>query len=290
MKEQREEERGEERGKVRREERFDTWAAGDAYDRYMGRWSRPVADGFLAWLGCADGLRWLDVGCGTGALTAAIAARCRPRTVLGLDRSAGFVRAARAAVPAPARFAVADALSLPVRDEACDAAVSGLALNFLPAPGAAVAEAARVVKRGGPVAAYVWDYARGMEFLTAFWDAAVAADPPAAALHEGRRFHGCRPEPLLALWAGAGLTEVTVAPVEVPTVFAGFADLWEPFLAGQGPAPGYVATLAPAARDRLRDTFRAAVPTRPDGSIAFTARAWAVCGRRPSSAAAGRAA
>ncbi|MEU4497811.1 methyltransferase domain-containing protein [Streptomyces sp. NPDC023998] len=265
-----------------KEQRFDMWAAGDAYERYMGRWSRLVADGFVASLSCADGLRWLDVGCGTGALTAAVAARCRPRMVVGLDRSAGFVVSARAAAPASACFVVADALSLPVRDEWCDVAVSGLALNFLSGPGAAVAEMARVVRPGGLVAAYVWDYAEGMAFLRHFWDAAVAVEPSAAALDEGRRFPVCRPDPLRALWTEAGLVDVAVAPIEVPTVFAGFADLWEPFLAGQGPAPGYVAALAPITRDRLRDTLGEAVPTRPDGSIAFTARAWAVQGSRPA--------
>ncbi|MBT2448658.1 class I SAM-dependent methyltransferase [Streptomyces sp. ISL-43] len=259
----------------------DTWAAGDAYERYMGRWSRLVADGFVTWLECADGLRWLDVGCGTGALTAMVAARCRPRKVLGLDRSAGFVTTARAAAPAPACFAVADGLSLPARDAVCDVAVSGLALNFFPAPGAAVAEASRVVRPDGLVAAYVWDYAEGMGFLRHFWDAVIAVDPSAAAVDEGRRFPVCRPDPLRSLWTGAGLVDVDVVPVEVATVFSGFADLWEPFLAGQGPAPGYVAALAPAARDRLRDALRASVPTRADGSIALTARAWAVRGRRP---------
>ncbi|MEW2416546.1 class I SAM-dependent methyltransferase [Streptomyces sp. NPDC046866] len=264
------------------EQRFDVWAAGEAYDRYMGRWSRLVAEEFLTWLGCADGLRWLDAGCGTGALTAAVVRRCRPRRVLGVDRSAGFVAAARAAVPAPARFAVADALSLPVRDGGWDVAVSGLALNFLPDPGAAVAEAVRAVRPGGGmVAAYVWDYSGGMGFLNAFWAAAVALDPSAAALDEGRRFPLCRPDPLRAVWEAAGLAGVAVAPVEVPTVFAGFADLWEPFLAGQGPAPGYAAALAPPARDRLRDALGRAVAKRPDGSIALTARAWAVRGTRP---------
>lgn len=261
------------------EQRFDVWAAGDAYERYMGRWSRLVADEFVAWLDCGDGLRWLDVGCGTGALTAAVAARCRPRLVVGVDRSAGFVTAARAALPS-ASFAVADGLSLPVRPAECDVAVSGLVLNFLPAPGAAVAEAARAVLPGGRVAAYVWDYAEGMAFLRHFWDAAVAVDPSAAALDEGRRFSGCGPDRLRALWTEAGLVDVAVAPLEVATVFTGFPDLWEPFLAGQGPAPGYVAILAPAARDRLRETLREGVPTRPDGSIVLTARAWAVQGRR----------
>ncbi|MFI8522370.1 class I SAM-dependent methyltransferase [Streptomyces sp. NPDC085481] len=255
------------------------WAVGGAYERYMGRWSRLVADEFVAWLSCGNGLRWLDVACGTGALTAAVAAS-QPRLVTGLDRSGGFVVAARAAAPASARFVLADALSLPVRDEACDVVASGLALNFLPSPGAAVLEAARVVRPGGLVAAYVWDYASGVEFLTHFWGAAVAVDPSAVEWDERRRFPLCQPGPLRTLWLEAGLVDVAVAPIEVPTVFAGFTDLWEPFLDGQGPAPGYVAALAPAARHRLRDMLREALPVKPDGSIALTARAWAVQGRR----------
>ncbi|MFF4432782.1 class I SAM-dependent methyltransferase [Streptomyces sp. NPDC001513] len=259
----------------------DVWAEGHAYERYMGRWSRQVAEVFVARLGAPSGLRWLDIGCGTGALTLALAARCRPRAVVGLDRSPGFLRAARAAAPAPARFAVADASALPFHDAVFDAAVSGLALNFLEPPGPAVAEAARVVRRGGLVAAYVWDYTEGMGLLRRFWDAAASVDPAAAPLDEGRRFPLCRPGPLRALWTEAGLAEVTVAPIEVPTVFRGFADLWEPFLSGQGPAPGYVTTLAPAARDRLRTRLAANLPTGPDGSVSLAARAWAVRGRRP---------
>ncbi|MGW6062627.1 class I SAM-dependent methyltransferase [Streptomyces sp. NPDC055189] len=261
------------------EQRFDVWAAGDAYERYMGRWSRLVADDFVAWLGCGDGLRWVDVGCGTGALTAAVARRCRPRLVVGVDRSAGFVGAARAGADASACFVVGDGLSLPVRGAGCDVAVSGLVLNFFPAPGAAVAEAARIVRPGGLVAAYVWDYAEGMAFLRHFWAAAVAVDPAAAELDERRRFPVCGQDRLRSLWRDAGLVDVAVAPIEVATVFVGFPDLWEPFLAGQGPAPGYAAALSPSARERLRSTLRDALPTQPDGSIVLTARAWAVRGR-----------
>ncbi|MFB7579474.1 methyltransferase domain-containing protein [Streptomyces hydrogenans] len=263
-------------------ERREVWTAGEEYERYMGRWSRLVAEEFVGWLGEGDGGGYrLDAGCGTGALTAAAAAHGRARAVVGVDRSAGFVAAARGAVPAAAGFVVADAGALPVRDGALDAVVSGLALNFLPLPDAAVAGWARAVRPGGLVAAYVWDYAGGMGFLRCFWDAAVAVDPSAAALDEGGRFPLCRPEPLRALWSGAELVDVVVAPIEVPTVFSGFPDLWEPFLSGQGPAPGYVAALDADTRVQLREALRAALPVRPDGSITLTARAWAVRGRRP---------
>ena len=159
-------------------------------------------------------------------------------------------------------------------------AVSGLTLNFLPDPAAAVTAMARAVRPGGAlVAGYVWDYADGMRLLRLFWDTAAELDPAAAELDEGLRFPGCRPQPLHDLWTTAGLADVIVRAIEVPTVFADFADLWGPFLAGQGPAPGYVTTLPPAARDDLRDALRAAAPTAPDGSIPLSARAWAVRGR-----------
>ncbi|MES5820491.1 methyltransferase domain-containing protein [Streptomyces sp. RG80] len=261
------------------EGRFDVWAAGEAYERYMGRWSRLVADGFLEWLAPAPDARWLDVGCGSGALASTVAARCRPRTLLGLDGSAGFVATARATASGPAHFAVADAQALPVRDAVFDTAVSGLVLNFLPTPGRAPAEAARVVRPGGVVAAYVWDYAEGMDLLRLFWAAATDLDPSAAAQDERRRFPLCRPSALRLLWTEAGLTEVTVAPIDITTRFAHFDDLWDPFLSGQGPAPGYVAALPPAARERLRGTLRERVPADADGTITLRARAWAVRGR-----------
>ncbi|MFE0644959.1 class I SAM-dependent methyltransferase [Streptomyces sp. NPDC058877] len=259
----------------------DAWTAGAAYEQYMGRWSRPAADRFVRWLDGPDGLRWLDLGCGTGALTAAVSARRHPALVLGLDRSPAFVAAARAAAPAPARFLVADAQELPVRDGGCDAVVSGLALNFLPDPEAALAEATRAVRPGGLVGAFVWDYAGGMEFLRRFWDAAVAVDPAAGGLDEGRRFRVCRPEPLRALWTRAGLVDVALTAIDVPTVFTDFDDLWTPFLGGQGPAPTYVTGLPPRARARLRTALRAAVPPDGNGAIPLTARAWAIRGRTP---------
>jgi SAM-dependent methyltransferase len=215
------------------------------------------------------------VGCGTGALTGAVSALTDPARVIGVDPAEGFLAGS---ADARSGFAVADARCLPFPDHRFDVVVSGLALNFVPDPARAVAEFARVVRPGGVVAAYVWDYAEGMAMIRHFWDAAVALDPAAAGRDEGRRFPICRPEPLAALWADAGLRDVSVQAIEIPTVFAGFDDYWRPFLGGQGPAPGHVASLTEDRRRALRDLLRARLPAEPDGSIPLTATAWTVRG------------
>lgn len=259
----------------------DVWAVGDAYESYVGRWSRRVAVPFLAWLGVGAGRRWLDVGCGTGALTATVLATAEPAEVTGVDPAAPFVAHAQAKVTDPrARFQTGDARSLPLPDNRFDAVISGLVLNFVPEPERAVAELTRVAAPGGTVAAYVWDYADGMALMRYFWDAAVALDPAAAGLDEGRRFPLCQPEPLAALWTDAGLGEVKVRPIEVPTVFTGFDDYWTPFLGGQGAAPSYLMRLDEQQRAAIRERLRAMMPTAPDGSIALVARVWAARGSR----------
>ena len=257
----------------------EVWAAGDAYEPYIGRWSRLVARELLAWLGPAAGGSWLDVGCGTGALAATVLATADPAAVVGLDPSAGFLASARSRLDdRRARFVVADARRLPLAGARFDAVVSGLVLNFVPDPAAAAAEMARVARPGGRVAAYVWDYAGGMELIRRFWDAAAALDPAAAELDEGRRFPLCQPEPLAGLFRDAGLAEVAVRPIQVPTVFRDFDDYWTPFLGGQGPAPGYVLSLDGAGRAALREELATRLPAAADGSIALAARAWAVAG------------
>lgn len=262
--------------------RPDQWAAGDRYEPYVGRWSRRVAREFLDWLDVPGGRAWLDVGCGTGALTQTTVAHREPGWVIAIDASPGYVAYARERTASPrARFAVADAQALPLATASVDVAVSGLMLNFLPDPGRGVAEMARVTRAGAPVAAYVWDYAERMELMRYFWDAAVALDVTAAPLDEGRRFPLCRPEPLADLFARAGLAEVDVRPIDVATDFRDFDDYWTPFLGGQGPAPGYATALDEARCAALRDRIRAALPVAADGSIHLVARAWAVRGRRP---------
>lgn len=257
----------------------DVWAAGKLYEPYVGRWSRLVAKELLQWLALPTEREWLDVGCGTGALTSTILEQASPRSIKAIDASAGFIDYARAhVIDACVSFELADALSLPFEHASRDAAVSGLVLNFLPQPQRAVAEMVRVLRPGGTCAAYVWDYAGKMELMRYFWDAAVALNPAAADLDEGRRFPLCQSDALAALFAGAGLREVEVRPIDVPTRFRDFDDYWSPFLGGQGPAPGYAMSLSATERDRLRDHLRARLPIAGDGSIALVARAWAVRG------------
>ena len=262
------------------EVRKDNWAAGKLYEPYVGRWSRLVAKEFLQWLQLPAQLDWLDVGCGTGALTQAILQQTQPRSVTGIDPSAGFIDYAKAQITDPrVTFEVADAQSLPVQSARFDVAVSGLVLNFVPKPLLAAQEMARAVRPAGVVAAYVWDYAGKMELMRYFWDAAVALDPSASKLAEGLRFPICQPPALVALFSEAGLRDVQTHTIDAPTAFRDFDDYWNPFLGGQGPAPGYAMSLSEEHRGALRDRIRATLPIASDGSISLIARAWAVRGR-----------
>ncbi|WUQ03151.1 methyltransferase domain-containing protein [Streptomyces sp. NBC_00250] len=258
------------------------WVAGEAYEPYVGRWSRPVAHRFVRWTGAAPGGSWRDVGCGTGAVTQAVLDVAEPVTVVGVDPSAGYVAYARKSVTDQrAGFVLADAVNLPFADSTASVAVSGLVLNFVPDAPRAAAEMVRVVRPGGLVGAYVWDFEEGgMEAIRAFWDAASALDPDAAALDEAVRFPLCGRAPLGELLVGAGLEDVDVDEITVPTRFSGFDDYWQPFLGGQGPAPAYVASLSEDHRAGLRERLRSALPRAADGSIALRARAWAARGTR----------
>lgn len=255
----------------------DAWESGQDYERYVGRWSRRVADEFLDHLALPAGKVWLDVACGTGALTECILQKAHPSIVVGFDAALGFVKFAHRRLGMPgAGFGVGDALALPLQGRFCDVAVSGFALNFFPQPEQGLAQMARAVKSDGCIAVYVWDYAEGMQFMRHFWEAAAGLDPRAAALDEGRRFPLCNPEPLGDLFKQVGLKKVEVFPIVIPTRFADFDDFWTPFLGGQGPAPSYLLSLDEIGRTALRERIRAALPTEPDGAIPLTARAWAV--------------
>ena len=254
----------------------DNWKSGTPYERYVGRWSRQVAPRFLSWLALPAGKRWLDVGCGTGALCGAILEHAAPASVTGVEPSEGFLATARENLGTRARLELGSATQIPLPGGVADVVVSGLVLNFVPEKEAALAEMRRVCAKGGTIAAYVWDYADKMELMVHFWRAAVETDPSAAEKAESIRFKICKPDALTALFEGAGLQRVETCAVDVPTVFRDFDDFWQPFLGGQGPAPAYAMSLDESARARLREHLRATLPIAADGSIPLIARAWAV--------------
>jgi SAM-dependent methyltransferase len=257
----------------------DEWAAGATYEDFMGRWSRLLARRFVSWLSVRPTANWLDVGCGTGALADAILTGANPASVVACDPSESFIEYARRRQIDPrVSFVVAGVGRLPTRPGGFDSVTSLLALNFFPKPEGAIDEMRRIAALNGIVSACVWDYAGRMEFLRYFWDSARAVDRSAAELDEGRRFPICRPEALQSLFREAGLADVVSDSIEIPTRFSTFAELWEPFLGGTGPAPSYVASLHASHSQALATRLERSLPREPDGTISLVARAWVVRG------------
>ena len=259
----------------------DIWSSAAALESYMGRWSRLVAREFVRWLAVPPDQTWLDVGCGTGALTETLFETASPRYIVGVDSSNAYVDFLRHHLTdLRLCFDIGDVQDLHFYDEFYDNTVAALALHLAPDPRRGVAEMARVTKAEGTVAAYVWDYAGEMQMIRYFWNAAGELDPAARKLDEGAQFGICKPEPLGELFRAAGLKDVATRAIDVPTTFRDFDDYWNPFLNGQEPAPSYIISLSEEHRAALREKIRAALPIARDGSIPLIARAWAVRGTR----------
>lgn len=255
------------------------FADGDAYEHYIGRWSRPVGEKFLDWISHSPGLRWADVGCGTGALTQTILKRADPERVIGVEPSEGFLDLAKSSIQDErVEFKIGDARSLPLDDHKVDVVVSGLVLNFIADKARALQEMRRIVKPGGTIAAFVWDYAGDMQLIRYYWSAVAELFPDSAAHVEGSQFPICKPGPLTELFRSSGLTSIETCALDTPTNFADFDDYWSPFLRGQGPAGAYCVSLTESDRNRLQARLRDSLPARPDGVIPLNARAWAVRG------------
>ena len=250
---------------------------GAGYERYMGVWSQLAGTAFLDWLAPRSELQWLDVGCGTGAFTELVLDRCAPSQIAGVDPAEAQLTFARARLSSRgAQFKLGDAMALPFGDAAFDVAVMPLVIFFVPDPAKGVAEMARVVRRGGTVAAYAWDmegggfpYAMLREQLRE-----MGFDPPQPPREDASRF-----DQLRELWAGARLGDIATREITVHRAFAGFADYWETI--ALAPSTGkQLADLSPAAQAELRRRLVARMPA-PDagGRITLNARANAVRGR-----------
>jgi len=257
-----------------------SFADAEGYELLMGRWSALLGREFVRFVALPTHASVLDVGCGTGSLSAAILEGVPGSRVTGIDPSPEFVEKTSARLQTPrARFEIGDATRLSFPDAIFDASLACLVLNFVPDSALAVAEMKRVTKAGGRVGACVWDYSGGMTMLRAFWDAAVALDRGAASRHERRMALGHEGD-IDRLLEPLGLADLRRSPLEIEMRFSSFRDFWSPFLSGAGPSGAYVSSLPPGRRDALEERLLRDL-WKGDASAPHTlpARAWAVVGR-----------
>jgi SAM-dependent methyltransferase len=254
------------------------WNDAVGYETYVGHWSRAIAPRFVDWLSLPSGLKWLDVACGTGALTSAILACCDPDEVVGVDASPHYLEYAQEGCRDPrVQFVVGDAnfLSFPV--SSFDVSVSGLALNFI-AFDRSLAEQHRVVRPGGTIAAYVWDYAGEYEFARRFWDAALRIDPRAAAYDPGRKAKICHEQNLQQALLAAGCTGVETCVIDDSGEIPSREAYWHAFDGRQGSTSEYLSLLTDEQRLRLRATLLSTMS--PHGPVKLKVRALTVRGVR----------
>ncbi len=246
-----------------------------AYDRYMGRYSNPLAQELLRAAGVEPGQRALDVGCGPGALAAALVSALGPGNVAAVDPSEPFVEACRRRNPG-VEVSAGTAEHLPFPDGSFDAVLAQLVVPFMSDARSGVREMRRCVRPGGVVAACTWDYGDGMTMLSTFWGAAQALDP--AAPDEAATLRYCRRGELGALWRETGLRDVEDGALTVKAGYAGFDDLWEPFTLGVGPGGAYCTSLDDERRPALREEYFRRLG-EPAGPFTLGARAWYAVGR-----------
>jgi SAM-dependent methyltransferase len=258
---------------------------GQAYDRFMGRWSSLLAPRLVEFADVADAGQVLDLGSGTGALAFEIAQRKERCTVVGIDPSNEYVAYAngRNRFGNRVNFEAGDAQQLRFEDASFQSCLSLLVFNFIPDPEKALREAIRVTRPSGRIAAAVWDYGSGMRMQRVFWDTVVNLDPEADALDQ-RHMPLTRLGELAELWKKTGLADVDEQPLEITMRFESFVDYWEPFLLGQGPAGAYVRRLEPTRLEKLRDELKQRLGLASEkAAFDLSARAWAVRGTVRSS-------
>jgi SAM-dependent methyltransferase len=257
---------------------------GAAYEVWLGRWASRLAKVFLDFVEFPETGELLDVGCGTGALTLAMAERWPARRVIGVDLAAPFISYAQSRRPGgQPTFEIGDACALKYEDGRFAGVAAQLVFLFIPKPGVALREMRRVTRSGGTVAAIVWDSRGGLMFQRMLWDTAVAIDPNARVARDSLFANPVAiPGGLAGFFHEAGLLDVETQSLTIRMDYADFEDYWQPFLGGQGPVGTYFANLAPALKAQIKEAVRDAYCSgSPDGPRSLTASAWAVQGKAP---------
>ncbi len=260
----------------------DMFSNAAAYDWYMGRWSRRLAPMFVEFAQVRDGNKVLDVGCGTGVLTQAIAAVTRNSEITGVDPSPSFVEYARTRFADPRiRFDVGNALELPYPDATFDQCLALLVINLIAQPEKAVSEMCRVTRPGGSVVVCHWDGGGGMEMHSIFWEEASKLDPAAEPRRETHRPYS-RQGQLKTLWEATGFERVEETGLKIELDFASFNDFWLPLLGGVGPLGSYLSSLSADRQQALREEiWRRCLGNGPDGPFKLHSQSWAVRGMVP---------
>ena len=257
---------------------------GAAYERFLGRWTRRLAEALIDFAGLPAAGPLLDIGCGTGSVALELRRRYPDRSVSAVDASAAYLAVARGRAGADSiEFEQADAADLPFGAGRFSGSIAQLTLNFMPDPGRAAQEMRRVTCSGGVLAAAVWDFRGGLVFQRLFWDTAAALDPAAGASRDRLFSHPlAQPGGLTRLWREIGLREIDDRSLTIRMEYESFDDYWEPLLGGQGPFGSYVAGLPDERRAVVRAAVRDAYRSGgPDGPRSLAATAWAVRGRVP---------
>lgn len=258
---------------------------GDAYDLHMGRWSQRLAEKFLDFVGVVDGEQVLDLGCGTGSLSNALAKRVKYQGITGIDLSEAYIAHANEQSNDPRlEFRVGSATEVPLLDDSVDRTMALLLLSFVSDTQKAVSEMRRVTRPGGVVAACVWDTRGGHTTNRIFWDTAAVFDPKANELRaENYMRPATRPGELEAAWAEAGLENIEEDMLVSRMDFQSFEDFWSPNLGKQGPIADYVASLEPEAVEQLEEHMRNAyLDGEEDGPRSYAGVAWAIKGTVPT--------